>query len=124
MRSKLMSTAIWTVGRALALQHRGFRMMSTCSTYVLEQPTTGVIGLNPVVFPAPPAVQRVESVARLNAIEVGSQLQPGTHSNSPVVIMHGLLGNAKNFRIWGEKLSSTLKRPRRILALGECLMGV
>ncbi len=124
MRSKLMSIAIWTVGRALAWQHRGFRMMSTCSTYVLEQPTTGVIGLNSIVFPSPPAVQRVETVAKLNAIEVGDQQQPGTHSNSPVVIMHGLLGNANNFRTWGEKLGSTLKRPRRILALGECLMGV
>ncbi len=117
-----MSIAIWTVGRALALQYRGFRMMSTCSTSVLEKQPTGVVGLNPVVFPGPPAVQYVGSVAGLNAIEVGGQQQMDTHSNSPVVIMHGLLGNAGNFRSWGEKLGSTLKRSHRILSLGKCLM--
>ncbi len=124
MHSKLMSMAIWTVGRALAWQHRGLRMMSSCSTHELKQSNTRVIGLNPIVFPDLPAVQRIKSVARLNSLEVSGQQQPGTHSNSPVVILHGLLGNAKNFRTWGEKLGSTLKRPRRILTLGECLMGV
>ncbi len=121
MRTKLMSTAIWTVGRALALQHRGFRMMSTCSTSVVEQPIKAV-EFNPVVFPGHPPVQLAGSIARLNAMVFGRQLQTDTLSNSPVVIMHGLLGNGGNFRSWGEKLGSTLKRPRQILALGECLM--
>ncbi len=107
----------------MALQYSGLRMMSTCSTSVLEKQHTGVAGLNPVVFPAPPAAQYVGSVAGLNAIHVGGQQQMETHSNSPVVIMHGLLGNARNFRSWGEKLGFTLKRPRRIVSLGKCLMA-
>ncbi|CAN0170277.1 unnamed protein product, partial [Phaeothamnion confervicola] len=39
--------------------------------------------------------------------------------NSPVVIMHGLLGNSRNFQSWGSKLAAMTQdnRPRRILAV-------
>jgi len=42
---------------------------------------------------------------------------PNEHASQPVIILHGLLGNAKNFQSWAAKLSNQLVKPRTIYAL-------
>eukprot|EP00158_Paraphelidium_tribonemae_P000397 Partr_v1_DN22049_c1_g1_i1_m44401 putative Abhydrolase domain containing len=54
-------------------------------------------------------------IAKLNYIDFNPATD--TTQNTPVIIMHGLLGNCKNFQSWGAKLVGLLERPRRVFAV-------
>lgn len=54
---------------------------------------------------APTTLARPAGAARLNAIDFNPAVPAsGPNALTPVVIMHGLLGNSRNFQGWGAKL--------------------
>lgn len=55
--------------------------------------------------PAAPPLVRPAGAAKLNFIDCNPGVRTaGPGALTPVVIMHGLLGNARNFQGWGAKL--------------------
>ncbi|CBN78297.1 conserved unknown protein [Ectocarpus siliculosus] len=60
-------------------------------------------------------VARPAGAAKLESID----FNPSASSSSftPVVIMHGLLGNSRNFQGWGAKLVKSLDQERRVFAV-------
>jgi pimeloyl-ACP methyl ester carboxylesterase len=58
---------------------------------------------------------RTKDVAKLHYID----FNPGQsiEQSTPVVIMHGLLGNSRNFQTWGANLVKLLDKQRRVFAV-------
>lgn len=61
-----------------------------------------------------PRTKRVSSSQALAVSETPLQRDPIA---SPVVILHGLLGQARNFRSWATALAPSLRGPRRCVSL-------
>eukprot|EP00903_Cladosiphon_okamuranus_P008641 g8285.t1 len=60
------------------------------------------------------SVVRPAGAAKLESID----FNPNASSTlTPVVIMHGLLGNSRNFQGWGSKLVKSLEQERRVFAV-------
>jgi pimeloyl-ACP methyl ester carboxylesterase len=58
---------------------------------------------------------RTKNVAKLNYIDFNPE--QSTEQSTPVVIMHGLLGNSRNFQTWGNTLVKMLDKQRRVFAV-------
>lgn len=80
-----------------------FQMMVTASRPIKRDP--GTAGF---------ASDAPASVSKLNCIEFNPEV---SLDHCPVIIMHGLLGNSRNFQTWGGKLIKMLERPRRVYAV-------
>ncbi|CAM9796001.1 unnamed protein product, partial [Choristocarpus tenellus] len=61
---------------------------------------------------------RPATAARLNFIDFNPDTPAmGDGVSTPIIVMHGLLGNARNFQGWGLKLLKILERDRRLFAV-------
>lgn len=68
--------------------------------------------------PTSNTIARPHGAAKLSSIDFNPSVRTeGPDSLTPVVIMHGLLGNSRNFQGWGAKLVKSLDRERRVFAV-------
>ncbi|CAM9659341.1 unnamed protein product [Ascophyllum nodosum] len=66
----------------------------------------------------PTTIARPAGAAKLNRIDFNPDVRvSGPGASTPVVIMHGLLGNSRNFQGWGAKLVKSLDKERRVFAV-------
>jgi pimeloyl-ACP methyl ester carboxylesterase len=67
------------------------------------------------VIDATLSTQATKDVAKLNFIDFNPE--QSIEQSTPVVIMHGLLGNSRNFQTWGANLVKMLVKQRRCFAV-------